>query len=117
MITKCPSCNGSKLYLTKIECTDCHTLFSGQFDIPVLLKLSEEDIRFITDFVKCSGSLKEMGSLQQVSYPTLRNRLNGLIEALEQLESTSGYSKDDILQLVEDGKITAQEAADLLRKL
>lgn len=55
-ITLCPSCGGSKLHVVKIECIDCNTKFEGQFEIPALLKLSEDDLQFILDFVKCSGS-------------------------------------------------------------
>lgn len=102
---------------TKIECSECKTLFEGKFDIPSLLKLSEEDLHFIVDFVKCSGSLKEMAANQGVSYPTLRNRLNALIEALETLDLQTQSSKTEILKLLEAGKITAQVAAKMLQKL
>ena len=117
IISQCPSCEGVHLHVTKIECADCGTLFSGQFDIPSLLKLPEDDLRFICDFVKCSGSLKEMATKQGVSYPTLRNRLNALIDTLEGLDSTKDSSKTDILKQLEEGSISAQEAAILLTKL
>lgn len=117
IITQCPSCDGTKLQVTNIECADCSTLFSGHFDIPLLLKLTEEEVQFIFDFVKCSGSLKEMAVKQSVSYPTLRNRLNGLIEVLEGLDMNQESSKTDILQLLEEGKISAVEAAKRLTKL
>ena len=117
IIAQCPSCDGTKLHVTTIECADCSTTFKGQFDIPPLLKLPEEDLQFIFDFVKCSGSLKEMAARQSVSYPTLRNRLNALIDTLENLEIKRESSKTDILQLLEDGKISAVEAAKMLTKL
>lgn len=117
IIAQCPSCDGTKLHVTHIECADCATLFKGQFDIPPLLKLPEEDLQFIFDFVKCSGSLKEMAARQSVSYPTLRNRLNALIDTLENLDIKQEGSKTDILQLLEDGKISAVEAAKMLTKL
>lgn len=116
MITQCPSCDSTKVHVVKIECTECKTTFEGKFDIPSLLKLPEEDLQFIFDFVKCSGSLKEMAAKQHVSYPTLRNSLNTLIEKIDQLEIKVKTSKADILQLLEDGKISAKEAAKLLKK-
>jgi hypothetical protein len=82
-----------------------------------LLKLHEDDLQFICDFVKCSGSLKEMASKQGVSYPTLRNRLNALIDALENMEIKQEGSKSEILQLLEEGKISAKDAAKMLQKL
>lgn len=118
IITQCPSCSSLKLNVTKIECRDCSTKFEGQFDIPTLLKLSPEDLQFVLDFVKCSGSLKEMANQQSVSYPTLRNRLNTLITTLEGIESHKNNAKDNemILKLLEDGKISASEAALMLRR-
>lgn len=117
IITQCPSCEGTTLQVTNIACTNCATLFAGQFDIPPLLKLPEDDLQFIFDFVKCSGSLKEMARLQSVSYPTLRNRLNALIETLDNLNVTKDRSRADILQRLEDGKISAIDAAKMLAKL
>lgn len=117
IITQCPSCNTTALQVTKIECEGCRTIFDGKFDIPSLLKLSPEELQFILDFVKCSGSLKEMAVKQNVSYPTLRNRLNELIEKVEILEISRQGSKEEILKLLENGDISAKEAAKLLHKL
>ena len=117
LITRCPSCESANVEVVKIECADCHTKFEGQFEISALLRLSEEDLQFILDFVKCSGSLKDMAVIQKVSYPTLRNYLNGLIEKLGHLDIQKESSKDEILQLLEEGKISAKEAAILLKKL
>lgn len=117
IITQCPSCASSNLQVVKIECTNCNTKFEGQFEISALSQLRDEDLQFILDFVKCSGSLKEMASIQKVSYPTLRNRLNTLIETLANLELKKDASKEDILQRLEEGKISAKDAVILLKKL
>lgn len=117
IITHCPSCDSSDLHIVKIECADCNTRFEGKFDVPVLLKLADDDLQFILDFVRCSGSLKDMAVIQKVSYPTLRNRLNGLITTIEQLEINHESSSDDILCLLEEGKISAKDAAIMLKKL
>lgn len=45
-----------------------------------LANLAEEDLAFIKNFVLSSGSLKQMSQLYQVSYPTMRLRLDRLIE-------------------------------------
>lgn len=117
IITQCPSCKSTALQVTKIECLECNTQFAGQFAIPTLLKLQEEDLQFVCDFVKCSGSLKEMASKRGVSYPTLRNKLNALIEMLEKVNIQPKNSKEDILKLVEEGKLSAVDAANMLNKL
>ena len=48
------------------------------------MQLSEEDQAFVCDFVKSSGSLKEMAQRMGLSYPTVRNRLDDIIEKLNQ---------------------------------
>ncbi|EHL32791.1 hypothetical protein LDG_5029 [Legionella drancourtii LLAP12] len=58
-----------------------------------------------------------MAVIQKVSYPTLRNRLNALITTIEKLEIKNENSKEKILQLLEEGKITAKDAAIMLKKL
>ncbi|KTD58898.1 DUF2089 domain-containing protein [Legionella shakespearei] len=117
IITQCPSCKSSNLNVVKIECSGCNTRFEGQFEISALLKLPEDDLQFILDFVKCSGSLKDMAIIQKVSYPTLRNRLNALIDNLEDMEIKKEGSKEQILQLLEEGKISAKDAAIMLKRL
>ncbi len=117
LITSCPSCDGSKLQIKSIECSTCDTAFSGEFEIPPLLKLPKEELQFVFDFVKCSGSLKEMARQQGVSYPTLRNRLNTLIGRLDAIDVQADSDKTKILKMVEEGKLSAKEAAAMLIKL
>ena len=52
-----------------------------------LHSLEEEDLAFIKRFVLFSGSLKDLAEAYQVSYPTLRIRLDRLIEKIKILDS------------------------------
>lgn len=78
----CPACEG-ELKVTKLVCGRCQTEIQGRFDLPELAKLSGEDQEFVVEFVKASGSLKEMAKYLGLSYPTVRNRLNEVIEKLK----------------------------------
>ena len=49
--------------------------------------LEEEDLAFIKRFILFSGSLKDLASAYAVSYPTLRLRLDRLIEKIKILEN------------------------------
>jgi len=49
--------------------------------------LEEEDLAFVKRFILCSGSLKDLASAYQVSYPTLRLRLDRLIEKIKILDN------------------------------
>ena len=48
-----------------------------------LLSLELEDAAFLRNFVLRSGSLKEIAKLYSVSYPTVRLRLDKLIQKIE----------------------------------
>ncbi len=48
-----------------------------------LSNLSDEDLTFIKKFILCSGSLKDMAKLYDVTYPTVRLRLDKLINKIE----------------------------------
>jgi hypothetical protein len=58
---------------------------SGNFPLPVLLQLPADEQSFILQFFLSGGSLKEMASQTGVSYPTMRNRVDDLIEKIKQL--------------------------------
>ena len=51
-----------------------------------ILQLEEEDLAFIKKFVLASGSLKEMAGVYGVSYPTVRLRLDKLIQKIKMSE-------------------------------
>lgn len=54
-----------------------------------LARLRPEEQQFVIEFVRASGSLKEIARQYGVSYPTVRNRLNDLIARIEQFEKAS----------------------------
>jgi hypothetical protein len=48
-----------------------------------ILALEQEDAIFLKNFVLKSGSLKEIAKFYKVSYPTVRLRLDKLIQKIE----------------------------------
>ncbi len=74
--------------MKRLRCEKCDTEVEGLYGLPILASLSQEDQEFILEFVKASGSLKEMASLLKVSYPTVRNRLDEIIERVKQNEAS-----------------------------
>lgn len=54
-----------------------------------LENLDDEDINFIKKFILSSGSLKEVASLYGVTYPTVRLRLDKLIQKINLNESNN----------------------------
>ena len=54
-----------------------------------MLHLEEEDVAFIKSFLLASGSLKEIAKQYEVTYPTVRLRLDKLIQKIQMSEDTS----------------------------
>ncbi|MFT7036467.1 MAG: hypothetical protein ACJA2S_004998 [Cyclobacteriaceae bacterium] len=80
---ECPSCS-SRLKVKSLVCDTCDTTVSGMYDLPTLTGLNSEDQLFITEFVKASGSLKVMAQQLKLSYPTVRNLLDSVINKLKE---------------------------------
>ena len=83
--THCPACSAA-LQVARLDCTECDTAVLGSFDLSPLARLALEDQTFVLRFLQIGGNLKHMAKLYGVSYPTLRNRLDALIEQLGPLE-------------------------------
>ncbi len=85
---QCPSCE-SVLHVKSLHCTSCDTNVDGLYQLPLLARLSNEDQKFVIQFLKSSGSIKEMSSQMGLSYPTMRNMLDDLIEKVRQMENNA----------------------------
>lgn len=83
--TYCPSCH-EQLKVKSLICEHCSTEVCGLYELPALALLSPEEQEFILIFVKNSGSLKNMAAHLKLSYPTVRNMLNEIINKLENYE-------------------------------
>lgn len=53
-----------------------------------MVNLDDEDISFIKNFIMSSGSLKEIAKQYEVTYPTVRLRLDRLIQKIQINEQT-----------------------------
>lgn len=72
-----------------------------------LTDLSAADIAFIKQFILASGSLREISKIYDISYPTVRSRLNQLIEKIQ----ASGDKEDDnYIKLIR--RLTIEEKID-----
>ncbi len=78
--------------------------------------LSDEDIAFLKRFVLASGSLKDLAAAYEVSYPTIRLRLDRLVEKVQLLDRKPNATPFErtTLSLYADGKIDAATMKVLL---
>ncbi len=114
--TRCPYCYGT-MRVRSLQCAECSTEVTSDFVPSALMRLSGEQQEFVRQFVLASGSLKEMANLLGVSYPTVRARLDRLIDALSEEVRDEEERRAAILDAVEEKKLSPQEAARLLKHL
>ncbi len=82
---KCPSCE-NHLQVKQLYCESCGTEVTGLYYLPILSQMKDEDHKFILDFIKSSGSLKIMAQNMNLSYPTVRNILDEIINRINSLD-------------------------------
>lgn len=83
---------------------------------PWLLALEPEDVAFLKNFVLHSGSLKEVARLYQVSYPTVRLRLDKLIQKIEMNDQKEEPFTAFIKGLAVDSRLDLETAKLILDK-
>lgn len=110
----CPACHG-QMEVSQLKCPACGTTVEGQFLLDPFARLTEEQQRFCLLFLRCRGSLKEVGAALGISYPTARNRLDDLIAAMGLAEAPRADFRMQVLEALSRGEITAQEALDQLK--
>lgn len=116
MPTRCPSCE-AELEVVRLVCTGCGMQLEGRFPVPALLRLGREDLEFVVAFVRASGSLKEMGKILGLSYPTVRNRLNEIIEKLSVEMEDREAERRKILDEIAAGRLSVKEGARRLKEI
>ncbi len=130
LFERCPACGGP-LVITECKCANCQLQMRGEFRLGQFSTLSEDQLTFIQVFMRSRGNLSEMEKVLGVSYPTIRNKLDEINQALDRQAApgpglsagaTPGPNPADearraILQKVAAGELPAAEALEKLRDL
>lgn len=118
VISTCAVC-GNKLEVTELHCHRCDTRYQGHFHLDKFSYLSPEQKFFIEVFLKCRGNIKEVEKELDISYPTVRSKLDDVISSLGYKVTASEKSetkKKEILDMLSKGEITYDEAIKLLNE-
>ena len=113
--------------MERVALADVGITIEGQFEPPLLARLSAEDQVFVMAFVQVHGSIKEMERLFGVSYPTVKKRLDRISSRLQFVEPVQGSAEPAavsepgpqsaaILDSLEAGKIDVEEAVRRLSR-
>jgi hypothetical protein len=101
---------GHPLIVERVRLAESGIAVEGNFELPQLAKLAMDDQIFVTAFVRSHGSIKEMERIFGVSYPTIKARLTRIADSLEFVETNPIPSKSEILERLQRGEISAEEA-------
>ncbi|MEE8397457.1 MAG: DUF2089 domain-containing protein [Desulfobacterales bacterium] len=105
---------GKTFTINRVQVKDTDIAIEGNFELPPLAQLSYNDQVFVAMFVRFHGSIKQMEEAFGISYPTVKARLKKIAEKLAFVEITTVSSREVVLDQLERGEITADEAAERL---
>jgi hypothetical protein len=129
VISNCPVCD-SQLTVTRLHCNTCGTTIEGEFSVGRFSRLNREQYALLESFLRSRGNLRELERELGVSYPTVRNRVEALLRALDlgdgpqmpaeapRSESAPAVDADTrraILERLARHELTAEQAAAGLR--
>jgi hypothetical protein len=112
----CPYCGGV-MTVTQMACDHCRTAVNAPFPMSRLAGLPVEHQRFIEMFVLAGGNLKEIAEQVGVSYPTIRSRLDKVIDVLRGEIAKTRQVKGNVLDAVGLSRSSAEEAAKIIKDI
>ncbi len=101
---------GRPILVERVRLSEQGIAIEGAFELPRLAQLSAEDQVFVAAFVRSHGSIKEMEQVFGVSYPTVKARLNRIAASLEFVEVDPTPGREEVLDRLSRGEITADQA-------
>ena len=101
---------GAAVEIERIRLKHSGIAIEGHFELPPLAQLTVEEQTFITAFIRCSGSIKDMEELFGISYPTVKNRLNRIAGKPEFVEINPPASGSEVLNQLDRGEISVEDA-------
>lgn len=112
----CPSCQ-HHVQATEIICTECDLRLQGEFTLPRLARLPRKTQKLVEQFILCGGNLKTMAEQLEISYPTLRKKIDELMVLMTQLQQEDQSVMDKILDNIDQGKIKAQKGIRMIKEM
>ncbi|HVM29346.1 MAG TPA: DUF2089 domain-containing protein [Candidatus Limnocylindrales bacterium] len=90
-ISTCPVCE-AELRVTRLQCVACATAIEGRFTVGRFSRLNREQLALLESFLRARGNLRELERELGISYPTVRNRIEALLRALDLADGAEAAS-------------------------
>lgn len=117
IVERCPVC-AATMAVTQLTCRSCATRIEGEFAPSPFSALSPEQSGFLDAFLRCRGNLSDVQKALDISYPTARNRLDDVLQALgyAQEPQLGREERVGLLEALDRGEITVEQALKALRR-
>ena len=117
--TECPVCHDN-LLVTRMLCRNCGTALEGRFVMERLFQLTSEQLHFVEIFIRCEGKINRVQEELDLSYPTIRSRLEEVIRALGyevgKDRGDDNEHRQQVLERLARQEISSEEALRLMQK-
>ena len=113
LVARCPFCEGP-LEIRRLGCNACDTAIDSKLPIPLFFRLPPDLQEFVLIFLRCQGKIRDVERELGISYPTVIKRLDLVNVLLGNQAAPVGRTQ--ILEQLERGEITVQEATQLLKQ-
>lgn len=105
------------LQSTSVYCKQCDVHYKGSFLLPRLARLPSDSQELVEQFLLCGGKLKDLAQNLGVSYPTLRKKVDGIIDQLKKLQQDDMEKQNQILNDIEEGKISSHKGIRIIKEM
>ena len=117
-IDRCPVC-GERMTVSRLECHGCGSELHVQLSLGGLYRLNPEQTRFVEVLLKNRANVLKAAEELTIPYAAARGRLEEVMTALgfavTPEETLAPERRREILDQLAQGKLTADEAAKLLK--
>lgn len=116
VLCKCPVCQDD-LMVSELHCSTCQTQIRGQFRLSPFDRLSKQQQEFALIFLKNEGNIKLIEKELKISYPTVKKQIDQLLQDLNLKREHQEFTREQILDLLKQDKISFEEASELLNEI
>lgn len=103
--------------LTRMSCECGRLHMDGEVHVPPLARLTGDDRQLAEELVLCGGNLKSLAERFGITYPTLRKRLDGMIERLEAERRRDREQIERILTQMEKGEMDPDQGLQRIEEI
>ncbi len=103
--------------VTRISCPDCNLSIGGDIHVPPLARLTGDEMRLAEALVLAGGNLKVLAAELGITYPTLRKRLDRVVERLGEEVARDRGRIDQILAEIETGTLDPEAGIRTIKEI